>query len=65
MSNEAELKAIKREVFALTMMHAMLSSPALLEVVTSAQVAGTDAAERCAKSACRWADALIAELAKP
>lgn len=54
----------KREYFSGMAMQAMLSNPAVLEVVTGGQIIDGSCAESVSIVSCRWADALLAELAK-
>lgn len=54
----------KREYTAIKCFHAMISSPELMKVVTSADVIGGNAKERLAKVAVEWADQLFIELDK-
>jgi hypothetical protein len=48
-----------RDYFAAKLMQGMVSSPGLLKVVTSMDVVGNSASERCAHVAYQWADAML------
>lgn len=63
--HHVHLGLTKRELFAAMTMQAMLASPELLQVVTSRAAIDGTAADRCARIACHWADALLKALAPP
>ncbi len=52
----------KIEYISTELMKAMVSSPALLEVLTHAEIIGDTASERCANKAIEWANVLLKQL---